>query len=479
MLTRKGFLAALGSVPLAQTVLGRELGKPNAVFGVFSDIHVRDKASAADFQKALAWYREQDVDGVAIPGDLADYGQEFELKMVADAWRAVFPDGKGLNGKPVDHVMIGGNHEFGNDVWQRRAGYRKEDRDPAKVAEIWKTTWKRDPKGVWERCFGTPFEKFGIKEIKGYKFVYCHLSFEKEGIDDFLRAHAAELAPGKPFFYLQHCRIKGTNYPDLRAARDARLADDSPIYGRRFGLEGYPHAISLTGDTHNTLLDDGFLIQHKYTSINCASFRYTTATEKRAENVHWKAAYAKTRSPAQLPHIDLDMTNKQGMLFFLYDDHMVIERWDLHHYERAAPDLVLPLAKTGVPEMPYTPVGMKARCKAPLWPEGAKVEVSGPVDGRDRDKKPTRQMVVSWPAARNDDHLRRVRSYRIEAKDADGKVLATKWLVPKNFARALARLTDAESCPFALDELGGEAKARSAKFSVVAEGVYGNESAPL
>lgn len=479
MISRKGFLSLLGALPLAETALGRALGKPNAVIGVLSDIHVKGEKSAEDFRKVLEWYRSRDVDGIVIPGDLADYGQDYELKLVADMWKAVFPDNRGKDGKLVVPVMIGGNHEFSGEVWQRKLARDKTKRDPAKLAKLWETTWKKDPEGVWKKCFGTDFNRIGIADIKGYKFVYCTFSFEKD-VDAFIEAHADELKAGKPFFYLQHCRIKGSCYAGLRDASDARVSDASPVYGRRPSLEKRPWAIALTGDLHWPHTDDRHLLQNKFTTVNCPSFRYTGYSGGQVvENAHggWKSV--KGPRKAQMPCIDLDFDNKQGMVFFLYDRQIVIERWDLFHYERAAPDWVLPLEEDGRVEWKFTREKMPANYAAPRWPEGAKVTVSEPKPGVNRAKEPTEQIAVSWPSARNDEHARRVMFYRIEARDAAGRTILVKRTLPTNFARSLERQTGTQTCLFAVDELGGREKAAQVKFSVVGEGTYGHESEPI
>ena len=39
-------------------------------FGVASDLHATDWASAETFRRALRWFRDQGVDAVMVPGDL-------------------------------------------------------------------------------------------------------------------------------------------------------------------------------------------------------------------------------------------------------------------------------------------------------------------------------------------------------------------------------------------------------------------------
>ena len=81
-------------------------------FGVASDLHVTDWASAETFRRALRWFRDQGVDAVTVPGDLTDHGILPQLENVARSWREVFPDDRAPDGRRVERLFIYGNHDF-------------------------------------------------------------------------------------------------------------------------------------------------------------------------------------------------------------------------------------------------------------------------------------------------------------------------------------------------------------------------------
>ena len=90
-LTRRGFLgagaafAALAGKGLkAAQDAGLAAGKRRLRIGIVSDIHVTSEEVALRFRRALEHFRSIGVDGVCIPGDLADGGVKPQLAIVAD-----------------------------------------------------------------------------------------------------------------------------------------------------------------------------------------------------------------------------------------------------------------------------------------------------------------------------------------------------------------------------------------------------------
>ena len=55
------------AAPASQT---KPDGKPNLVFGVLSDTHIRDEKDGEALRKAFDCFRRQHVDGVVIAGDI-------------------------------------------------------------------------------------------------------------------------------------------------------------------------------------------------------------------------------------------------------------------------------------------------------------------------------------------------------------------------------------------------------------------------
>ena len=90
-------------------------GKPNLVFGVISDTHLRTRHGASGlpghnwpdkyFATALEYFKKQNVDAVVHCGDMAHRGQVEEMQFHANVWRKVF--GKDA---PVK-LFVTGNHD--------------------------------------------------------------------------------------------------------------------------------------------------------------------------------------------------------------------------------------------------------------------------------------------------------------------------------------------------------------------------------
>ena len=97
-----GFSALPGGLIFAAPTGWKHGGKPNLVFGVVSDTHLRTAnkgngigANWPDkyFAAALEYFKAQGVDAVVHCGDFAHRGQTHEMDFHAEAWRRVFaPD---------------------------------------------------------------------------------------------------------------------------------------------------------------------------------------------------------------------------------------------------------------------------------------------------------------------------------------------------------------------------------------------------
>ena len=97
--------------------------EPRLKIGVLSDIHVTKRENATTFEKALRWFRDQNVDGVLITGDLGTKGTIDEIEVVAETWYRVFPDGKAPDGRRVARLFLLGNHDV--DGFASKASWPK------------------------------------------------------------------------------------------------------------------------------------------------------------------------------------------------------------------------------------------------------------------------------------------------------------------------------------------------------------------
>lgn len=114
-MNRREFIAGaagFGLLGSTRTLAGDQT-PPRLVFGVISDIHLKDARSCAKYARALRWFDAHAVDAVMCCGDLTDWGLSHQLKMVADGWRAVFPDDRRSDGAPVTRLFLYGDHDNG------------------------------------------------------------------------------------------------------------------------------------------------------------------------------------------------------------------------------------------------------------------------------------------------------------------------------------------------------------------------------
>ena len=81
----------------------RDIGYERMRFGVLSDIHITTSKQQPYFEKVLRQLDAWKVDGVLACGDLADYGLEQQLQLLADSWFKIFPNGKGSDGRSVQY----------------------------------------------------------------------------------------------------------------------------------------------------------------------------------------------------------------------------------------------------------------------------------------------------------------------------------------------------------------------------------------
>jgi hypothetical protein len=142
--------------------------------------------------------------------------------------------------------------------------------------------------------------------------------------------------------------------------------------------------------------------------------------------------------------------DKQGMVMRVYDEAIVLERWDLVAQEKVGDDWVVPLDGT----RPFAFAPRRAAAIPPEFPRGAGVSVTNLV-GKDRGGKTTDQVVVSFPAA-TPSPTSRVLDYEVQAlafhEDKDYPV-ATKRVHAAKFFLPVAREAATNRCVFAFSEL--------------------------
>ena len=448
-------------------------GRPNLTFGVVSDIHIVARAKPGEaetaanneltFVRTLEWFRDQGVDGVVIAGDMADNGIISQLELVAEAWNRVFPGDLAPDGRKVERLFVYGNHDMGGIPYARGRFKGKSD------AEINAQIIYPDPKGAWERAFHEKFEPIWTKEVKGYRFVGaqwwssrgCRGLDEKfnDGVAEWYAARAREIDPSRPFFHIQHPHPKDTCYGPWAWGRDIGLATKA--------LSAFPNAVAFSGHSHYPLTDERSVWQGAFTSVGTSSLRYMApAYEEFKEgfvNSRTGGKNARTTDAAKLqPSMANPYDCREGMLWRVFDDRIVVERREFMSGLDVGEDWVLPL-----PAAESKPFAFAERAKkigAPAFPEGSKLAVSG-VKAKTRGAKASSKgaaipsvekacVKVSVSAAVAKDGAR-VYYFEVRAVPQAGGDGLMKRVLAEGFNHGVrhARASEVTECVFALEDL--------------------------
>ncbi|MCR5533555.1 MAG: metallophosphoesterase [Bacteroidaceae bacterium] len=367
--------AAYLNVPAFAEAL-RTLGNPNLVIGIVSDIHIRGIESAETFKHTLEYFRSLKVDGVIIAGDMADWGLEPQLKVVADTWYSVFPNDEGLDGKHTERLFIYGNHDMEAYSWN--SVINLVGSETAQEQGI-----GRHPGEVWKKYFGEDYSPIWFKTIKGYHFIGAHWHTDNiPGLEELMRQHASELETEKPFFYIQHPHLKNTcNGPWAWGQDDGTV---TKLMSR------YPNAVAFSGHSHSPLTDDRNLWQGTFTSIGTASLKYQYPMPAR-ENTYQDDS--KLRPVYQMPTLDSSMA-RQGMIMRVYDSAITLERREFVYDQQLDDNWLLPW-----PISLSEPLSFENRSqKAPIPQfEAGAIAIVTQAMGRDRNGTETDQVTVHFP----------------------------------------------------------------------------------
>ena len=450
-------------------------GRPRIRFGVVSDIHITLRSKEGDteqsskneltFVHTLEWFRDKGVDAVIVAGDMADQGIIDQLAIVAEAWNRVFPGDRAPDGRKVERLFVYGNHDLGGIPYTR--GYIEGKTDD----EINKLIIYPDPKAAWEKVFNEPFEPIWTKEVKGYRFVGAHWWSARgctgrnekfnNGIVDWYDAHAKEIDPSLPFFHIQHPHPLNTCYGPWAWGRDVGLTTKA--------LSAFPNAVSFSGHSHYPLTDERSVWQGAFTSVGTGSLRYVHYGYNEYPPYGFANSY--TPSGAEMRKIDAAKLQarvkdayqcRQGMLWSVYDDHMVAERREFLSGTNLGEDWVVPLP-TAEPK-PFSFVERAKKIGAPAFPEGAalrveraKAKTRGAAANRDfpaikSEEKDCLKVVI--PAAVAKDGARAYH-FEVSVVGSDGAAALTRRVLVDGLAQGSLHphAKNETVCVFALDEL--------------------------
>ena len=452
MLNRRDFLknacAAAAASGLPTVVRGA--ASPDLRLGLLSDIHISigpktDPVKAtATFRHALEYFRDRHVDGVLVSGDLTDAGLVTELRAVADAWFAVFPDGKLPDGSPVANLMHYGDHDaetrFYTDALKARFTSAGVD-VPASLSE------GENRKTCWEDCFHETWSPVRHVQVKGYDFFLSN--FMREGgrsapTDLADQLAAAGLSTAKPFFYSQHRYIGGTYRAD-----EEMWGGDNGVAGKV--LPAYPNCIAFQGHTHYMLSDDcgvwieDFVTVHNGSLLNQAVGR----CHENGVDISWYADDYMREN--QMPAVN-GSKGHGGQVLTLFGDEVTIERRDFGSDLPYGPDIVFSVDPAKRAE--NRNAARRLKSVPPRFPKDARVTVAE-VRGVDRQKRETDQVVVSFPTVKAAEGRPRAYDYLVRFERLDGTPVATKRVYSPGANLPEALDADTTTCVFAKRELKG------------------------
>ena len=345
-----GFAALPGGFLFAAPRGWKHEGKPNLVFGVLSDTHLRTMHGSSGrpgrnwphkyFAAALEYFKKQNVDAVVHCGDMAHRGQVEEMQFHANAWNRVF----GPSGGPVK-LFVTGNH----DAEGARYGdfVEKNYPDPAERANHVLAT---DMAANWERIWSEKYDSVWHKEVKGYHFFGRHWGVDYKDFAGLVNNSAVPCgldAGTRPFFVLQHRRLYGDLRRELAPRRNAFA-----FFGHNHWSASNWNVISLYG---------------AFPCIQCPSCEPRGCTA-----LTWDSYISKVTLSGREP--EKVGKGRQGFVVKLYDDMMVIERHEFSEgVSSLGPDWVMPLGKN---PHPFSKAELKKVIGEPQFRKGAKLGVS-------------------------------------------------------------------------------------------------------
>ena len=327
-------------------------GKPNLVFGVLSDTHLRTALkgvrpgrnwSPKYFAAALEYFKTRNVDAVVHCGDFAHRGQVEEMQYHANYWNKFFPGGMAPGGHRVEKLFVTGNHDVDGSGYYGFCAKKYPDPD-----ERAKHVLSTDMAANWERIWGEKYEPLWHKEIKGYHFFGRNWAEDGMEFAKMINAQADKSgfkASSKPFFVLTHRR---------------------PLAALRKSIASNPNAIAFFGHNHWSVANwnMAYLYGGGLVAIQCAS------CEPRGCNALVGDEWI---TKAKIEGLDKAGHGRQGFVVRVYDDMIVFKRHEFTDgVSSLGPDWVMPLGKS---PHPFSKGELKKVIGEPQFREGAKLSV--------------------------------------------------------------------------------------------------------
>lgn len=382
--------------------------KPNLVFGVMSDTHMRCHYDGVRFYdhngwcygdhavvEALKCFRKENADAVLHCGDLTDCGMVREMEFYKEAFDKVY----GAEPRPVNMIVMGNHDIFGGDEWamgvakskdpkvykKLRLGAHNLSREMERIwGEHYENIWHRTVKGYhffgfgWPRFTGedmneaTPYEGTLYRDTpyEGKNYVqYVHSGLKMAELVRRER-EAGRLDPQKPFFTATHALWHPMSIVNnaLRTAlglKESDLCNGLGLFGHGHGSNAH-FGFNWCGDT--------FCYPH----LMCSTLAYW----KSHGGENDEPLFAKGFGSGRLDVKDLDrQKSNHALIVKVYDDMMTIGRIWVDVLPKLAvgslgPDWVMPLSGFTPENHPFKKEEYAKVIGSPEFQKDAKLGVS-------------------------------------------------------------------------------------------------------
>lgn len=354
--------------------------KPNLRMGVVSDVHVRLGRKGVGFaagygtetlKAAFEYFRDQRIDVVVLPGDMADSGLWCELQAVADTWFSVFPEDRRPDGGKVERVFTLGNHDWNGNKYGKQVFAEEDVRRREAICN--------DGARRWREAFHEDFAPAYLKQVNGYPFFGVNwvndgqcVHFNEHGCDvfkDFFAANVGKTDPHRPFSFVQHPHPKDTCYGPWAWGHDNGAATKA--------LTPYANAIALSGHSHYPLTDERSIWQGAFTSVGCGSLRCPGMP-----SAEFPEGFENTQVRKGSGRFELDASKmmrashvsdcRYGMTVDVWDDRVVFARREFVSGVALGPDWLLPF---GGGERPFDFARQRTNKRAPEFPAAAVLQI--------------------------------------------------------------------------------------------------------
>jgi predicted phosphodiesterase len=402
-------------------------GEPKLKMGVVTDTHFGTGwimgVNTPATEKAFQYFRERGADVVMGCGDLIDSGTLWQFRALAKTWNDVFPDNKGKDGKKVEKIFVCGNHEIAH--WMPVERQNPKHYLLPRIEENWKKILGEEYSPVYHKC------------INSIHFIGVHWGWHNkpEVIEPVLEKVMKEVKPTEPVFLCQHYPVKGTCFGSGKGVCAA-----GKLYRK------YPNLITITGHTHTPVTIPGAIWQKEFTAINAGVVTWTDFKPYTwPNNLAPSAVYA-----------------KNALFVSVYDDRIVIERYDLTNEAKMGGDWTIPLPLNPA-TFPYT-AEKKDKLPLPSFASNAKVTVNRSMEPSSLLSIPPKRrpnwdslkpgILVSFDAAIAPSEENRVMRYDIKVvREDNGEEILTEslftefYLAPSRMRNAYDHIIDGTKLP--------------------------------